>query len=494
MATIKKIQHCKTKSKIIKLFNKLKEQSDSSYETSQDTIITLDQTEEDNSETENVVKTPTLKRSSTTPPNTDIKRRKVDSSLIIINDDDTIDNANLALPQSPQSSKRRIVCSTPINSRGSNSLQNSIIKTFENSNTNCEEFNKEIVNLTEEIHKTPINLTKEINKDSYVTIDLTADSEASKSKLNHTVINLENTIEHSSQTEDCTIVSVIDDDDESLSEDSEVTVVRKGKRRKKKKKKAQLNTFAKGISKLSSTEKGKLLELITQNIFSGCKLPSNNLESSENVGPSKSDETESQEATYIKEVILGVPSHNSVGSNIYHPSRDNKNKTGLRMIVIDGSNVAMSHTRGASFSVKGLKICIDFFLRRGHVVKAFVPRFRCKYGKSSDPRLLDYLERKGLVIYTPSREIKGRLHVPYDDRYIVQCAAEFDGVIVSDDQYRDLLKENPRWRKVIETRLLQFTWVDDMIMFPKDPFGKSGMSLEELLRHPRSDRPPESPI
>lgn len=50
----------------------------------------------------------------------------------------------------------------------------------------------------------------------------------------------------------------------------------------------------------------------------------------------------SAEDAFIKEVILQqTPSRNSIGSNIYNPGKDIKNKTGLRMIVIDGSNVAM---------------------------------------------------------------------------------------------------------------------------------------------------------
>lgn len=133
--------------------------------------------------------------------------------------------------------------------------------------------------------------------------------------------------------------------------------------------------------------------------------------------------------------------------------------------------------------MKGLKICIDYFLKRGHTVKAFVPRFRCKYGKSSEPRYLDVLERQGLVIYTPSREIQGKMINSYDDRYILQTAAEFDGVVVSGDNYRDLINENPKWRFVIENRVLPFTWVDDMIIFPKDPLGRYGPTLEQLLRH-----------
>jgi hypothetical protein len=42
-------------------------------------------------------------------------------------------------------------------------------------------------------------------------------------------------------------------------------------------------------------------------------------------------------------------------------------------------------------------------------------------------------------------------------RYIVQYAAECGGVIVSTDNYRDLLQENPAWRETIETRLGKYS-------------------------------------
>ena len=55
-------------------------------------------------------------------------------------------------------------------------------------------------------------------------------------------------------------------------------------------------------------------------------------------------------------------------------------KTGLRPIVIDGSNVAVQHSiavgRGTRFSSQGIKICVEFFQNRGHEVTVFVPQYR----------------------------------------------------------------------------------------------------------------------
>ncbi|CAH0714896.1 unnamed protein product, partial [Brenthis ino] len=431
-------KNSKTRKNIKKLFNTLRNESElsNSLNSLNNTIIEVDNTITDASA-----------KNVNNKPNS--------SSLIVIEDDDLIIN-NEPCP---------IQCSTPINSKH---IFNERITTQskENNNTSAAQ------NFVEEVE----NLTKEINRDSYLTIDLTTDSglNATKQSNFNTVIDLAN----SSEIQDCTV----SDDSLSMSGDSDVTVI--NTKRKNKVNSTQMKKFANGIAKLDSSERGKLLEYIANKIFNGCNGPNTSSNSLHNLKNGISRATETAEDTYIKDVILGRSSRNSIGSNIYNPERDIRNKTGLRMIVIDGSNVAMQHTKGRIFSVKGLKICIDYFVQRGHVVKAFVPHFRCKYGKSTDGRLLDQLERQGLVVYTPSREVQGKMITSYDDRYIVQCAAEFDAVIVSGDNYRDLLNENPRWRHVIENRLLQFTWVGDMIMFPRDPLGRNGPTLEQFLKHP----------
>lgn len=58
-----------------------------------------------------------------------------------------------------------------------------------------------------------------------------------------------------------------------------------------------------------------------------------------------------------------------------------------------------------------------------------------------------------------------------------------DGIVVSQDQYRDLYEEKPVWRKVIEERLLVPTFVGKCVMFPEDPLGRRGPRLDQFLRH-----------
>lgn len=79
----------------------------------------------------------------------------------------------------------------------------------------------------------------------------------------------------------------------------------------------------------------------------------------------------------------------------------------------------------------------------------------------SEQHVLAELERQAVLVYTPSRKVHGKRLVCYDDRYIVKVAYEQDGVIVSNDNYRDLQSENPEWKWFIEQRLLMFSFVND---------------------------------
>lgn len=48
-----------------------------------------------------------------------------------------------------------------------------------------------------------------------------------------------------------------------------------------------------------------------------------------------------------------------------------------------------------------------------------------------------------------------------DDRFIVKLAYECDGIIVSNDMYRDLQGEEPKWKRFIEERLLMYSFVNN---------------------------------
>ncbi|KAG8452932.1 hypothetical protein GDO86_004653 [Hymenochirus boettgeri] len=159
----------------------------------------------------------------------------------------------------------------------------------------------------------------------------------------------------------------------------------------------------------------------------------------------------------------------------------------LRPIVIDGSNVAMSHGNKEVFSCRGIKLAVSWFLERGHKdVTVFVPAWRKEQSRPdaliTDQEILRKLEKEKILVFTPSRRVQGRRVVCYDDRFIVKLAFESDGIIVSNDNYRDLANEKPEWKKFIDERLLMYSFVNDKFMPPDDPLGRHGPSLDNFLR------------
>ncbi|KAM6126854.1 putative ribonuclease ZC3H12D [Pterocles gutturalis] len=158
----------------------------------------------------------------------------------------------------------------------------------------------------------------------------------------------------------------------------------------------------------------------------------------------------------------------------------------LRPIVIDGSNVAMSHGNKEVFSCWGIQLAVDWFRERGHTyIKVFVPLWRKEPPRQDSPiadqHILEELEKQSILVYTPSRKVKGKRVICYDDRYIVKVAYEKDGVIVSNDHYRDLQNENPEWKWFIEQRLLMYSFVSNRFMPPDDPLGRHGPTLNNFL-------------
>ncbi|CAF91138.1 unnamed protein product, partial [Tetraodon nigroviridis] len=182
----------------------------------------------------------------------------------------------------------------------------------------------------------------------------------------------------------------------------------------------------------------------------------------------------------------------------------------LRTVIIDGSNVAMSHGLGHFFSCRGIALAVQHFWDRGHRrITALLPQWRQKNdSRTKEQHYLSELQRLGLLSYTPSREVQGKRISSYDDRFMLQHAQKTDGVIVTNDNLRDLLDDSPAWRDIIKKRcplpfsaslsgevgsrvgmrafcsprLLQYTFVGDHFMVPDDPLGRGGPHLNDFLR------------
>ncbi|CAH8644423.1 unnamed protein product [Schistosoma bovis] len=150
----------------------------------------------------------------------------------------------------------------------------------------------------------------------------------------------------------------------------------------------------------------------------------------------------------------------------------------LRPIIIDGSNVSFAHGKQKEFSVQGIRLALDYFKKRGHKdIVIVVPR----HYQGKGGRYFDELEHSGMLTYTPSRTLNQERQAVYDDRVILQLAADKNAVIISNDQYRDLMSENAKFRKLIETRLLPYVMSGNTFLLPEDPYGPKGPSLSECL-------------
>ena len=66
-----------------------------------------------------------------------------------------------------------------------------------------------------------------------------------------------------------------------------------------------------------------------------------------------------------------------------------------------------------------------------------------------------------MLVFTPARRIGGKRVVCYDDRYVLKLAVENNGIVVSNDNYRDLIAEKAEFKRVVEERLLMYSFVND---------------------------------
>lgn len=79
----------------------------------------------------------------------------------------------------------------------------------------------------------------------------------------------------------------------------------------------------------------------------------------------------------------------------------------------------------------------------------------------TDQEILSELERERIVVFTPARYVGGKRTICYDDRYVLRLAVDLDGIVVSNDNYRDLTHESLEFKKVVEERTLMYSFVND---------------------------------
>lgn len=85
------------------------------------------------------------------------------------------------------------------------------------------------------------------------------------------------------------------------------------------------------------------------------------------------------------------------------------------------------------------------------------------------------------MVISPFNNEFGSCTDSYDDKCMLGLAQRFNGVVVSNDNFRDLINTNADWRNIIENRVIPFCYFKDYFILPRDPYGPSGPSLDSLL-------------
>ncbi|XP_060859088.1 probable ribonuclease ZC3H12C [Metopolophium dirhodum] len=167
-------------------------------------------------------------------------------------------------------------------------------------------------------------------------------------------------------------------------------------------------------------------------------------------------------------------------------STTSRTKRKLRPIIIDGLNIGFAHGSG-TFSAKGIELCIQFFTDLGHTdVIVFIPQHRQGPPGSTSNIILNNLVKKGQVCFTPSRKVQNTRMTCHDDRIILNYAHKCDGVVVSNDNYRDLYDESEAFKEIIENRQVMVTFVRDEIIVPEDQYNQKTTirTLSDILCFP----------
>jgi hypothetical protein len=63
----------------------------------------------------------------------------------------------------------------------------------------------------------------------------------------------------------------------------------------------------------------------------------------------------------------------------------------------------------------------------------------------------------------------------------LEAAHLLDACVISNDNYRDLIDEKKEFAEIIESRVIGFTFINDLLLIPPDPYGRDGPKTQEIL-------------
>lgn len=129
-----------------------------------------------------------------------------------------------------------------------------------------------------------------------------------------------------------------------------------------------------------------------------------------------------------------------------------------RLVIIDGVNVATAYSNYGTFSVRGLEIAIDFFENKGLQVKAVCPQNLTQRPKTDDQNGFHRLVKQRKIVLTPCKRLPTNIECCTHKKLILDITHAKDGVLISNDNFRDLLNENQKWNEVIRSKIHGYSW------------------------------------
>eukprot|EP00002_Diphylleia_rotans_P003488 TRINITY_DN12408_c0_g1_i2.p1 TRINITY_DN12408_c0_g1~~TRINITY_DN12408_c0_g1_i2.p1 ORF type:complete len:462 (+),score=76.80 TRINITY_DN12408_c0_g1_i2:816-2201(+) len=140
----------------------------------------------------------------------------------------------------------------------------------------------------------------------------------------------------------------------------------------------------------------------------------------------------------------------------------------LRRVVLDGSNIAMSHGKGKRFSAQGMKIAYEYFAKCNVQVYLTIPSWR--KSEILSKRKASRFEKEAMAFLSSANCLVESPQGAYEDDYVVDFARMKDAVVVSNDFYRDL--KDPENVKFLKTRHTTFSFTKNDFQVTRQPDGR----------------------
>ncbi|VUZ41280.1 unnamed protein product [Hymenolepis diminuta] len=153
-----------------------------------------------------------------------------------------------------------------------------------------------------------------------------------------------------------------------------------------------------------------------------------------------------------------------------------------RVVVIDGANVAHSESTTRKFNLGNLRIAYNYFVKRGFTeIKIVLPE--------ATKECLQFFSDEELTkhfIFTPIRRLipGAKPQRADDDSIIIQMAMGLDGVVISNDRYRDFLARNPDAKDFLMNQVIPYNLSEGIFAISDYPLGTNHKSLDEILTFP----------